>query len=137
LVPDLTIGQVARRAGLRASALRYYEKVGVLPRAQRVSGQRRYDARILDRLAIVRLAQHVGLQIAEIKWLLNDVPGRPPPERWRKLAHARLVAVDALISEATAIRGLLQMTLDHKCPRLVEHGISLPWRQHSRLGSRE
>jgi DNA-binding transcriptional MerR regulator len=82
-------------------------------------------------LAIVRLCQYVGLRITEIKWLLNEVPGRPPPERWRKLARDRLIQVDALIAEAQAIRRLLQMTLDHKCPKLVEHGISLPWRRAS------
>jgi MerR family redox-sensitive transcriptional activator SoxR len=128
-MPDLSIGEVARKAGVRTSALRYYERIGLLPRVPRVGGQRRYDAHILERLAIVRLGQHVGLRIAEIKWLLNDVPGRPPPERWRKLARDRLVQVDALIAEAKAIRELLQMTLDRKCPRLVEHGINLPWRR--------
>jgi MerR family redox-sensitive transcriptional activator SoxR len=128
-MPDLSIGEVARRAGLRTSALRYYERIGLLPRAVRLGGQRRYDARILERLAIVRLAQHVGLRIAEIKWLLNEVPGRPPPERWRKLATDRLARVDALIAEAKAIRELLQMTIDNKCPRLVERGLSLPWRR--------
>jgi len=128
-MPDLSIGEVARRTGLRTSAVRYYERIGLLPRAPRVGGQRRYDPRILDRLAIVRLGQHVGLRIAEIKWLLNDVPGRPPPERWRKLAKDRLVQVDVLIADATAIRELLQMTIDRKCPRLVEHGLSLPWRR--------
>jgi MerR family redox-sensitive transcriptional activator SoxR len=130
-MPDLSIGEVARRAGLRTSALRYYERIGLLPHTPRVGGQRRYDPRILDRLAIVRLCQYVGLRITEIKWLLNDVPGRPPPERWRKLARDRLIQVDALIAEAQAIRRLLQMTLDHKCPKLVEHGISLPWRRAS------
>jgi len=125
---DLSIGEVARRAGLRTSAIRYYEKIGLLPRAPRTPYQRRYDARILDRLAIVRFAQHVGLQLTEIKWLLNEVPGRPPPDRWRKLAKERLGKVDSLIAEAQAIRGLLQMTLDRKCPKLVEHGMSLPWR---------
>jgi len=128
-VPDLSIGEVARRAGLRASALRYYERVGLLPRAVRVGGQRRYDSRIFERLAIVRLGQYVGLRINEIRWLLNEVPGRPPPERWRKLATDRLVQVDALIAEAMAIKELLRMTLDRKCPKLVEHGISLPWRR--------
>jgi MerR family transcriptional regulator, redox-sensitive transcriptional activator SoxR len=130
-MPDLSIGEVARRAGLRTSALRYYEKIGLLPRPPRVGGQRRYDPHILDRLAIVRLGQYVGLRITEIKWLLNDVPGRPPPERWRELARDRLIQVNALIAEAKSIRRLLQMTLDHKCPKLVEHGISLPWRRAS------
>lgn len=128
---DLSIGDVARRAGLRTSAIRYYEKMGLLPRTARVCGQRRYDPQILERLAIVRLCQYVGLRIAEIKWLLNEVPGRPPPERWRALAKDRLAKVNVLIAEAKAIRELLQMTLEHKCPKLVEHGISLPWRRTS------
>jgi MerR family redox-sensitive transcriptional activator SoxR len=130
-MPNLSIGEVARRAGLRTSALRYYEKIGLLPRPPRVGGQRRYDPHILDRLAIVRLGQYVGLRITEIKWLLNDVPGRPPPERWRELARDRLIQVNALIAEAKSIRRLLQMTLDHKCPKLIEHAISLPWRRAS------
>jgi MerR family redox-sensitive transcriptional activator SoxR len=128
---DLRIGDVARRAGLRTSALRYYEKIGLLPRTPRVGGQRRYDQQILERLAVVRLGQYVGLRISEIKWLLNEVPGRPPPDRWRTLARDRLIQVDALIAEAKAIKELLQMTLDHKCPKLVEHAISLPWRHAS------
>jgi MerR family transcriptional regulator, redox-sensitive transcriptional activator SoxR len=130
-MPDLSIGEVARRAGLRTSAIRYYERIGLLPRPPRVGGQRRYDPYILDRLTIVRLGQYVGLRITEIKWLLDEVPGRPPPERWRELARDRLIQVDAMIAEAKAIRRLLQMTLDHKCPKLVEHGISLPWRRAS------
>ena len=125
---DLSIGEVARRAGLRTSAIRYYEKNGLLPRAPRNGQQRRYEPNIFDRLAVVRFAQYVGLRLTEIKWLLNEVPGRPPPERWRKLARERLTQVDSLIVEAQAIRELLQMTLDQKCPRLVERGINLPWR---------
>jgi MerR family redox-sensitive transcriptional activator SoxR len=123
---DLSIGEVARRSGLRTSAIRYYEKIGLLPRVPRKGYQRRYDPLILDRLAILRFGQHVGLRLTEIKWLLNDVPGRPPPERWRKLAKDRLRQVDSLIANAQAIRELLQMTLDHKCPKLVERGFSLP-----------
>jgi MerR family transcriptional regulator, redox-sensitive transcriptional activator SoxR len=136
-MPDLSIGEVARRAGLRTSAIRYYEKVGLLPRAPRVGRQRRYEPRVLERLAVVRFAQFVGLRLSEIKWLLNDVPGRPPPERWRRLARQRLTQLDALMVEVGTIRELLQMTLDRKCPKLVEHGSRLPkGRQHvARHGS--
>ena len=125
-MPDLSIGDVARRAGLRTSTIRYYEKVGVLPRAARAGRQRRYAPQILDRLAVVRFAQFVGLRLSEIKWLLNDVPGRPPPERWRRLAQQRLTQLDALMVEVGTIRKLLQMTLEHKCPKLVEQGSRLP-----------
>ena len=131
-MPDLSIGEVARRAGLRTSAIRYYEKVGLLPRAPRVSRQRRYQPQILERLAVVRFAQFVGLRLSEIKWLINDVPGRPPPERWRRLARQRLTQLDTLIIEIGTIRKLLQMTLDNKCPRLVEHGSRLPERGRHR-----
>src|SRR6266700_4788044 len=120
-MPGLSIGEVARKTGMRTSTIRYYEKVGLLPPAPRAGGQRRYDPQILERLAIVRFSQFVGLRIIEIKWLLDEVPGRPPPERWRRLAKERLVKVDALIVEANTVRELLQMTLDHKCPKLVEH----------------
>jgi MerR family redox-sensitive transcriptional activator SoxR len=125
---DLSIGEIARRSGLSTSAIRYYERIGLLPRVPRISRQRRYDPLILERLAIVRFAQYVGLRLTEIKWLLNEVPGRPPPERWRKLAKDRLKQVDSLIADAQAIRVLLQMTLDRECPRLVERGFSLPRR---------
>lgn len=64
---DLTIGEVARRAGLRPSALRYYESVGILSPPQRVSGQRRYDATALQRIALIQLAQRAGFTIAEIR----------------------------------------------------------------------
>jgi len=129
---DLSIGEVARRSGLSTSAIRYYERIGVLPRVPRIGRQRRYDPLIIEQLAIVRFAQYVGLRLTEIKWLLNDVPGRPPPERWRKLAKERLRQVDSLIADAKAIRGLLQMTIDHKCPKLVERGFSL--QRHSKGG---
>ncbi len=130
-MPDLSIGEVARRAGLRTSAIRYYEKVGLLPRAPRVARQRRYEPQILERLAVVRFAQFVGLRLSEIKWLLNDVPGRPPPERWRRLARQRLTQLDALMAEIGNIRELLQMTLANKCPKLIEHGSRLPEGWHS------
>jgi MerR family redox-sensitive transcriptional activator SoxR len=122
---DLRIGEVARKSGLSTSAIRYYEKIGVVPRVARIGRQRRYGPLIIERLAIVRFAQHVGLRLIEIKWLLNDVPGRPPPERWRKLAKERLRKVDSLIADAKAIRGLLQMTIDHNCPKPVERGFGL------------
>ena len=138
-MPDLSIGEIARRAGLRTSAIRYYEKVGLLPRAPRVSRQRRYEPQVLERLAVVRFAQFVGLRLREIKWLLNDVPGRPPPERWRRLARQRLTQLDALMAEVGTIRELLQMTLDNKCPKLVERGSSLeacPYGAIAKLGRR-
>jgi len=121
-MPDLSIGEIARRAGMRPSAIRYYEKIGLLPKTPRVNGRRRYDELALERLAIVRFAKRVGFSIAEMTILLSGAPGRPPPERWRGLAHEKLTQLDQLIAEASAVRKTLLDTLDQKCPKLVERG---------------
>jgi MerR family redox-sensitive transcriptional activator SoxR len=117
-VPNLSIGEVARRSGVRASAIRYYEKVGLIPKASRVNGRRLYDETILERL----VAKRVGFGISDTTKLLDGVLGRPPPERWRKFAHEKLMEIDRLIAEASVVRKLLLDTLDQKCPKLVERG---------------
>src|SRR5215471_19118814 len=122
----MSIGEVARKMGLRSSAIRYYERLGLLPKAPRVSGRRRYDERVLERLAMVRFAKHVGFSVAEIKVLLSGVQGRPPTERWRKLAAGKVAEVDAFVAHARGIREMLADTLVHQCPKLVERGQALP-----------
>lgn len=82
------IGEVAQRAGVRPSALRYYERVGLLPEPRREAGRRRYDSgvlcEVLDRLAVVGVAQQAGFTIAEIRTLLDGFSeDTPPSERWR------------------------------------------------------
>jgi MerR family redox-sensitive transcriptional activator SoxR len=125
-MPEMSIGEVARKMGLRSSAIRYYERLGLIPKAPRVSGRRHYDERVLERLAMVRFAKHVGFSIAEIKVLLAGVEGRPPTERWRKLAAEKVAQVDAFVTQAREIRKMLSETLDFQCPRLVERGRALP-----------
>jgi MerR family redox-sensitive transcriptional activator SoxR len=118
----LSIGEIAGRAGVRPSTIRYYERIGLLPKPPRAGGRRRYDDSILECLAMVRFAKQVGFSVAEIRILFSGASGRPPPERWRKLAHEKLTQVDRLIEEAAAVRQLLLDTLDRKCPKLVERG---------------
>ena len=96
---------MAHRAGLRPSALLYYEGVGLLPAPERTNGRRRYDGEVLrevlDRLAVVRIAKQAGFTISEIKTLLNGFSkDTPPSERWRLLAEEKLLEVDALIERA-------------------------------------
>ena len=121
----MTIGEVASRADMRPSAIRYYEKLGLLPRPARQAGQRRYDSGILERLAIVRFAKFVGFKVDEIRVLLDGSPDRPPPQRWRRIAERKVIHVDTLITEAIAVRALLQETLRQECPHLVERGLAL------------
>ena len=68
----LAIGEVAQRAGVRPSTIRYYESIGLLPPPARVNGRRRYDAAVLERLRIVRTAQEVGFTLDEIRDLFRN-----------------------------------------------------------------
>ena len=128
----LTIGEVARRAGLRTSALRYYEEVGVLPHAERISGQRRYDETVLARLAIVRLAQDLGFTVAEIRALVEgfDDVG-VPSARWRELASRKLTEVNALITHAEQMKQVLKESLDCGCLTLDACAVVLERRQNA------
>ena len=68
-MPQLTISEVARQVGLQASAIRYYERIGILLPAQRISGQRRYEPTVLYRLAVIQRARQIGFTLDEIRQL--------------------------------------------------------------------
>jgi MerR family transcriptional regulator, redox-sensitive transcriptional activator SoxR len=113
----MRIGEVARRAGVRVSLIRYYEEVGVLPEAPRVSGQRRYDDSVLRRLAVIDVAQRAGLTLDEIRELVqhgND----PMSERLRAIAERRLPEIDALIDRAQRVRTWLHTATGCDCQRI-------------------
>lgn len=113
----LSIGEVARRAGLRTSAIRYYESEGLIPVAERISGRRRYDEDVFSRLALIGLAQKAGFTVREIRTLLHGFGRRTPPGvRWRKLAARKLSEVEARIAEAREMQRVLQVLLDCECP---------------------
>lgn len=116
MVQHLTIGDVARQAGINTSAVRYYERVGLLPKPARVSGQRRYDTGVLTQLALVRMAQEAGFTIGEIKTLTSGFPDdTPPAERWQELARRKLPEVDALIQRMLTVRQVLEESLRCDC----------------------
>ena len=118
---EMTIGEAARRAGVRPSALRYYESIGVLPSPKRVSGRRRYDDQVLELLAVVRVAQQAGFAMAEIRTLLHGFSAETPPSaRWRALASEKLPEVEALIERALGMKRLLEQGLRCDCLRLAD-----------------
>ena len=118
---ELTISEVARQAGLRASAIRCYESVGLLPPPQRVSGQRRYHPDVLRRLAFIQAAQAVGFSVAEMQTLLLELGGNVPlSARWQSLAQRKLTEVDALILRARSMKRILEHGLRCGCPDLEQ-----------------
>ena len=107
-MPLLTISDVARQVGLQASAIRYYEQIGLLPRAQRISGQRRYDTAAVYRLAVIQRARQLGFTLDEIRELFfgfRDVPRAS--ERWQTMSRKKLAELDTLMNGIKTMRRLL------------------------------
>ncbi len=106
---ELSIGEVAEAAGLAPSAIRYYERAGLLPAAERVNGRRRYRPSVLTRLRVIEVAKRAGFTLAEIRTLMtgfgDDVS---PSARWEQLAGRKLEEVEALIERAEASLGTVR-----------------------------
>ena len=122
-MPDelLTIGELARRAGRRASSIRYYEEIGLLPEAVRVGGQRRYPPGTVRTLGAIAAAQRAGLSLQEIKAVFGGAPAEPDAiEEFRRVAVAKLPQATAAIERATAAREWLEHAAACECPSLRE-----------------
>lgn len=105
----MTIGQVAKESGFAASAIRYYERQGLLPKPARIGGRRRYDSAVLERLAVLGRAKACGFTLSETRQLFYGFrEGTPPSERWRTLAQRKLDELDDLARHIAATRELLQ-----------------------------
>ena len=121
---QLTISQVARQIRLRPSAIRYYERIGLLPPAERVSGQRRYDATVLYRLAIIQRARQLGFTLSEIRHLFfgfRDVIRAS--ERWRTFSQRKLEELDQLMDGIRAVQRVLRRLMTKcRCDTLDQCG---------------
>lgn len=105
----MTISEVAQRVGVRTSTLRYYESIGLLPAPKRVSGRRRYDSAILQRLEIICTAQQAGFTLAELRVLFDDVlTNAAPAARWHELIERKLQELNQLMQNVQSMRSLLQ-----------------------------
>jgi DNA-binding transcriptional MerR regulator len=102
----LAIGELARRAGMAASALRYYERIGLLPPAERSGGKRHYPPASAERLALVRLCQDAGFTLKQIRQLVAAGTRRGPT--WNRLIEHKIAELDVRISEAQSAKSLLE-----------------------------
>lgn len=108
----LSIGELGRRVGASPSALRYWERAGLIENVERDNGRRRYRAETVERIGFIRLCQDAGFGISQIAELLATDPDGQGP--WRQAAEAKLAEIQAQISRLEAARELLQHTL--ACP---------------------
>ena len=113
---ELTIGEVARRAGVATSSIRYYESIGLLPEPGRLYGQRRYDASVLGRLAFIGVAQSAGFKLSEIRELVGGIDdGGGMAGHIRSLSSRKLDEVEALLERTRAMQGWLQVAKTCGC----------------------
>lgn len=120
-ISELTIGEVARRTGLRTSALRYYEEIGILPAPQRVNGRRRYDPEMVGRVEVLQFAQQAGFSLEEIRILFHGFGAEVPlGTRWRSLAEAKLRELDEMVARADRMRRAIEAGLACGCVRIED-----------------
>ncbi|MGH3781700.1 MAG: redox-sensitive transcriptional activator SoxR [Pseudonocardiaceae bacterium] len=124
----LLIGEVARRAGFATSAVRYYDREGLLPSIRSSGGQRRYPRSTLRRLAFLRAAQNVGLSLQEIQDALATLPDARTPTKsdWAKLSQAWRTRLDEQIEGLTALRDGLDSCIGCGCLSLQRCALSNP-----------
>jgi MerR family redox-sensitive transcriptional activator SoxR len=119
--PELTIGEVARRAGVASSAIRYYESIGLLPEPEREGGQRRYGEAVLGKLGFIGVAQAAGFKLEEIKNLVEAIDGAADMgDRMRSLSNRKLGEVEALLARTKAMKGWLEVAKECGCATPAE-----------------
>jgi DNA-binding transcriptional MerR regulator len=134
MTPQMPIGEVAERARMSTSRIRFYESRGLLPEPERAGGKRRYDEEVLRRLEIIDAAQRVGFTLEEIRDLLG-ARDEVAHERLRQLALLKLPELDDLIARATSVRRVLKICSRCNCDsidvcRMFDERV-LPLRDHT------
>jgi len=115
----MSIGEVAAATGLHTSAIRYYEEASVLPKPDRVSGRRRYQADTIDRLMLIRFCSRLGIGLADVRGLLNDPRGTRAKDSWRRLVDGKLEEIGQLIAAAKGVERILRESRDCDCVTLA------------------
>ena len=115
----MKIGELAKRAGLNASALRYYERAGLLSAPHRVGGQRRYSGDALDRVLLIRFASEMGFSLTETKMFMDGLQSDAPVgPRWKKLAQRKIQEVLINMQRQRRLKSLLEHLLGCRCASL-------------------
>lgn len=117
----MTIGELSARTGVRPSAIRYYESVGLMRPPGRMNGRRVYDPSIVTQLHVIGEARLLGFTIREIRTLVEaSRTGTPLSNRWQTLAARKLPELSALIDRATRMKQMLETGKNCGCVRLED-----------------
>jgi len=124
----LTVSEVSQRSGFAPSALRFYERQGLVTATRTTGGQRRYERNVLRRLAFVRAARNVGLTLEEVAAALATLPAGRTPTRadWERLSRGWRSRLDEQITALQALRDGLDSCIGCGCLSLRRCAISNP-----------
>ena len=112
--------------GLRTSAIRYYEQIGILPSPMRKNGQRRYDKSVLFRLEVVQRARELGFTLGDIRELFFGFqPATRPPKRWHELSERKIAELRIRMKQLKLMETLLKQIQGCRCNALEECGEKL------------
>ncbi|WP_158853880.1 MerR family transcriptional regulator [Saccharothrix deserti] len=114
----LPIDKVAKASGVASSALRYYERVGLIEEGSKIGGKRHYPRDVLNRLSMIRTCQTIGFSLTEIASLLHEA--EESDGSWQEIAAERRNKIQREIEERQAWLRTLNSTLACACPQLVE-----------------
>jgi MerR family redox-sensitive transcriptional activator SoxR len=125
---ELTIGELAERSGIAASAIRYYEDLGLVRSRRTPGNQRRYERAELRRLAFIRTAQRVGLSLEEVEQALATLPSSRTPTKadWTRLSRGWRPRLDAQIAQLERLRDTLDSCIGCGCLSLRRCNLSNP-----------
>ncbi len=115
----MKIGELSERTNTPASTIRYYERAGVLPKPERISGQRQYDEKVIEELEAIKIAQNLGFNLDEIRLLLETFrSSEAPSEECRSLTQQKLQEIDQIIAEAQNMKRILEHGITCSCTSL-------------------
>ena len=133
---ELTVSEVAARSGFAPSALRFYEREGLIPATRTSGNQRRYERSVLRRLAFIRAARNVGLTLEEVAAALATLPDSRTPTRadWTRLSRSWRARLDTQIAALEKLRDGLDSCIGCGCLSLSRCQLTNPGDRASRLG---
>lgn len=128
IVKELTVGQVAQRAGVTVSALHFYERQGLIHSRRTTGNQRRYRRDTLRRVSFIRISQRVGMPLARIRQALDSLPDNRTPTRqdWARLSQQWHTELDARIDQLIRLRDDLSDCIGCGCLSLDTCALSNP-----------
>ena len=133
---ELTVGELSARSGVSASALRFYERQGLIASRRTGGNQRRYAPVTLRRVALVQAGKAAGIPLERIRQALDTLPGHKTPTKrdWERLSRSWAAEVDARIATLEAIRARLTTCIGCGCLSLKTCGLLNPDDEAARLG---